>query len=407
MGALASHVTEWLMRHRSSLPGWANDAMASVARNPDGLLGRLAGRMLRTADAAPTEVPATPLRLYIAPTNYSGQGFAWARAVERADPEIGARNMAIVLPGSFGFAADTPVPIATVNASDSWADAEWLAASTFTHVLIEAERPMFGRRFGRDLRAEIAALEESGVSVAYLSHGTDIRDPDAHAARTPWSPYPEDPRTDLLRADAAANLSLLSELRRPTFVSTPDLIDDLPWATWCPVVIDPGVFRTEIAPFGRGPVRIVHVSSSPVQKGSHLIEPALAPLIDAGLVTYRLITGAPAADMPRIFAEADIVIDQFRLGSYGVAACEAMAAGRVVVGHVLPEVRARVAAASGAELPIVEAMPDSLEEVIRGLVEDLDAARGAAASGPSFVARVHDGRASAQALIDGWIRASD
>lgn len=406
MGSLASRTTEWLMRHRTSLPAWMNDAMASVARNPDGFLGRLAGMVLRTADAAPTTIPDMPIRLYVAPTNYSGQGYAWARAVEHADAEVGARNVQVVLPGGFGFPADTHVAIATVNASTGWAAAEWEAASHFTHVLIEAERSMFGRRFGRDLRREIAALEASGVSVAYICHGTDIRDTDAHARRTPWSPYPEDPRTDVLRADAVENLALLSEVRRPTFVSTPDLIDDVPWATWCPVVINPATFRTESSPFAGGPVRIVHVSSSPVQKGSHLIEPALAPLIASGAVEYTLVTSAPAAEMPRIFADADIVIDQFRIGSYGVAACEAMAAGRVVIGHVLPEVRARVEHAHGIALPIVEATPDSLHDVVAGIVEDAASARAAAAAGPTYVTRVHDGTASARALLDGWIRAS-
>ncbi len=398
-------MTEWLMRHRSSLPGWMNRAMEQVARNPDGFLGRLAGRLLRGEDAAATTVPEAPVRLYIAPTNYSGQGYAWARAVENADPRIGARNLAVELPGGYGFAADTVVPIATVNASDAWAESEWEAARRFTHVLVEAERSMFGRRFGRDLRAEIAALEQAGVSVAFLSHGTDIRDPDAHARRTPWSPYPDDPRTDTLRADAAANLALLTELRHPTFVSTPDLIDDVPWAVWCPVVVDAEPFVTTDAPFTRAVPRVVHVSSSAVQKGSDLIEPALDELSTRGAIDYRRVTGASAADMPRVYADADIVLDQFRLGSYGVAACEALAAGRVVVGHVLPEVRARVVADHGIELPIVEATPDTLGDVLAGLVADPAAARELAARGPEFVAAVHSGTASARALIDRWIRA--
>ncbi|MDR6866314.1 hypothetical protein J2Y69_000906 [Microbacterium resistens] len=407
MSALLGRLTEWLMRRRSSLPGWMNRAMESVARNPDGLLGRLAGRLLRGEDVAPTTVPSAPLRLYIAPTNYSGQGYAWARAVERADQGVGARNVAVELPGGYGFSADTTVPIATVNASAEWAEAEWQSARRFTHVLVEAERSMFGRRFSRDLRAEIAALEDAGVAVAYLCHGTDIRDPEAHARRTPWSPYPEDPRTSSLGEDARVNLRLLTELRRPTFVSTPDLIDDVPWARWCPVVVDGTPFATDDAPFSGAVPRVVHVSSSTVQKGSHLIEPAVSALRSRGVIDYRLVTGAASSEMPGVYAAADIVLDQFRLGSYGVAACEAMAAGRVVVGHVLPSVRERVRADHGVELPIVEATPDTVQDVLMELSDDRERARGIAAAGPGFVAAVHDGRASASALIDGWIRRSD
>ena len=403
MKRLLSRAAGWMVRNRSKLPRWIDRAIESAARDPDGPVGRLASRLLGGGSGPVTEVPERPVRVYIAPTNYSGQGFRWARALERTDPRIGARNMAVELPGGFAFPADTSVPVGVVNASAEWQTAEWDAASRFTHVLIEAERPIFGRRFDRDVAKEIAALESAGASVAYLCHGTDIRDPDRHAALTPWSPYPEDPRTEVLRADAAANLELISSLRRPTFISTPDLAIDVPWATWCPVVIDPDAFANDAVPFESDRVRIVHASSAPVQKGSHYIEPALEPLARSRLVDYRLVTGTAASGMPAVFAGADIVIDQFRLGSYGVAACEAMAAGRVVVGHVLPLVRERVEAEFGMPLPIVEATPDTLRERIAQLADDRDSARAIAASGIEYVARVHSGEASARALIDGWI----
>jgi hypothetical protein len=406
MSGLFSRAADWAVKNRSRMPRWVGRVMESAARNPDGVVGRLSARLLGGgAAAAVTEVPSAEIRVYIAPTNYAGQGFLWARALERADARIGARNSAVQLPGGFAFPADALVSIATVNGSAEWAEAEWEAASRFTHVLVEAERSMFGRRFGRDLEAEVLALEARGLSVAFLCHGTDIRDPERHAALTPWSPYPEDPRTEVLQQDARRNLELLERLRRPTFVSTPDLLLDVPWARWCPVVADAARFATAEPLFaGRRP-RVIHASSNPLQKGSDRIEPALAPLVDRGELEYELITATPAAQMPAVFAAADIVLDQFRLGSYGVAACEAMAAGRVVVGHVLPQVRETVERESGVPLPIVEATPDTLEEVVAGLVADPAEARRIAATGPGFVAAVHTGGASARVLRDGWIGA--
>ncbi|MCZ4300522.1 glycosyltransferase [Microbacterium oxydans] len=396
----------WIIRRRSQLPGWVNRALDSAARDPDGLIGRLAHRALGGGDAPATDVPEAPLRVFIGPTNYSGQGYRWARALETAEPDLRARNMEIVLPVGFSFPADTPVPVAATSSSE-WQQAQWDAVRQFSHVLIEAERPLFGGLFDRQVSAEVAALEESGVSVAFLSHGTDIRNPREHARRTPWSPYPEDPRTEVLQADADENRELLTRLRRPTFVSTPDLLADLPWGIWCPVVIDVERFRTERPAMSRERVRIIHSSSSAVQKGSHLIEPALAPLVKSGVVDYALVSGVSSDRMPGILADADIVLDQFRLGSYGVAACEAMAAGRVVVGHVLPDIRDRIAAEIGLPLPIVEADPDTLREVISGLLADPESARSTAAAGPRFVEAVHSGARSAEALLDGWIRASD
>lgn len=396
-------LANWAVRNRDRLPRWMQRRMESVARQPDGWLGRLAGIALSGPPPPATQVPEAEIRIYIAPTNYAGQGFLWARALERSNPAIAARNLAVELPGGFAFPADSRVPIATVNHSLEWAETEWQSARQFTHVLIEAERSIFGRRFSRDIRAEIQALQGEGISVAMLCHGTDIRDPERHAELTPWSPYPEDPRTPTLLADARANHELLESLGLPVFVSTPDLLVDVPTATWCPVVVDGRAFATNAPLFETTQVRIMHASSNPVQKGSHHIEPALRALLARGEVEFALITGVSAEQMPAVFASTDIVLDQFRLGSYGTAACEAMAAGRIVIGHVLPHVRDRVEQEVGMSLPIVEATPDSLSEVVSHLIQHPDSARSLAATGPAYVAKMHSGEASARALINGWI----
>lgn len=397
-------LASWAVQHRSKLPGWMQRSMESIARNPDSLVAKAVGSiLLPKGDIKNTIVPETQFRIYIAPTNYSGQGFAWARALEKADPDLAARNLEVELPGGYAFNSDNRVPLATVNVSAAWAAAEWQAASQFTHVLVEAERSMFGKQFDRDLESEITALRNEGVSVAMMCHGTDIRDPDQNARLTPWSPFPEDPRTDILREDARKNHALLQRVQCPIFVSTPDLLLDVPNAVWCPVIVDSDRFRTDTPAFVHTTVRIVHSSSNNLQKGSHLISPALSPLVELGDVEYEAITKAPSNKMPQIFEGADIVLDQFRVGSYGTAACEAMAAGRLVIGHVLPSVRRHVEEVSGMPLPILEATPETLRQVVRDVLQDKEAARAFASKGPEFVAQMHDGKASANALLKHWI----
>src|SRR5690606_40455222 len=108
-----------------------------------------------------------------------------------------------------------------------------------------------------------------------------------------------------------------------------------------------------------------------------------------GLIEYRRVEGVPAGDMPRVYGEADVVLDQLRIGNYGVAACEAMAAGRVVVSHVSEVVREHAREAAGADLPILEATADSLEQVLLDVLADRDRARALAAQGPAFVRTLH------------------
>jgi len=407
LAALAERAASALMRRRSRLPRRINAIIDDVAHNPDGRWSRMANALLGGSDPAsippPSSAPDDPVRVYIGPTNYASQGFRWARALSSVDG-IGARNMAIELPGGFRFAADRLVPVAVYNASRRWQEAEFAAVCRFSHVLIEAERPLFGTLFDRDVAREISELRDRGLSVAFLCHGTDIRSPRRHIDATPWSPYADDPtQVGMLQDVADANLALLERAGLPVFVSTPDLLADVPFAAWCPVVVNEDEWSAPRPAMVRDVPVVIHVPSKGTMKGTQLIDPIMRALRAEGVVDYRSLSGVEASAMPALIGDADIVLDQFRLGAYGVAACEAMAAGRVVVGHVLPEVRRSVAEATGWQLPVREADPSTLEQVVRELVENRAAAMTSAALGPEFVAAVHSGPASSAALISGWL----
>ncbi|MFE6963813.1 hypothetical protein ACFVAJ_01790 [Agromyces sp. NPDC057679] len=400
-----------VLRDRHRLPRFVNLAIDHVADHPDGFWGRLAVRATGPVNAAdipaPTPAPDAPVRVYIGPTNYAGQGHEWAQALTRSSERIGAANMAVDVPGGFSFEADTVVPTGVYARSAEWQRAELDAVTRFSHVLFEAERPLFGRLFGRDVRREAAELRSRGLSIAMIGHGTDVRVPSRHAAATPWSPFLDDDLyTDKLERDAIANIALLRELGASVFVSTPDLLDDVPWADWCPVVVDLDRWSLPRASHD-GPLRVVHAPSKTKIKGTHLIEPVLERLHAEGVIAYRRIEGVPHAEMPGFFSEADVVLDQFRLGSYGVAACEAMAAGCVTVAHLLPHVREHIERATGGPAPLVEATPDSLETVLRGLAADGDRRAALVSAGRDFVRLVHDGRMSAEVLRAGWIDRAD
>lgn len=397
-----------IVRGRAYLPASINHLIDDVAKNPDGPAGRLASTVLGGHRAsnrpAPTAAPATPIRVYIGPTNYAGQGFRWARALEASDARIGARSMAVTLPGGFNFPTDTAVPVAVYNVSRRWQRAEWDAVMRFTHVLFEAERPLFGRLLGRDVAREAEKLASSGVSIAYLGHGTDVRSPRRHRELTEWSYFSDDPaQTAVLQRDAERNLALLAATDAPTFVSTPDLLSDVPGSHWCPVVVDLEAWTPGPPPLSGPQPVVAHIPSAGATKGTHLVAPVMQELESRGRLRYDSVSGIASADMPERIGHADIVLDQFRVGSYGAAACEAMAAGRIVVGHVLPEVRATVHELTGLELPIVEATPPTLATVIDALLDNPERSRSLAAQGRAFVEQVHSGSASALALREHWI----
>lgn len=371
---------------------------------PEGIILRLLPRRFRVRASdvfPPVEAPDAPVRLLIAPVNFAGQAARWAQAAEDHLPGVASRTMAYRVGAEFDHDVGQSVPVSVYLFSRKWQTSQRAAVlSGFSHVLVEAGRNPFGRIFSESLDDQVAELRAAGISVAMLAHGTDVRSPSRHAAENPDSPYRPDilPGTPGLEREAAANRATFRRLQAPTFVSTPDLLDDLPDATWLPVVVDPGRWVSEVTPLARARPVVVHVPSRAAVKGSDLIDPALRRLDAEGIIEYRRIERLAAEKMPAAYGSADIVLDQFRLGSYGVAACEAMASGRIVVGHVTDGTREFVRRSTGIELPIVESTARDIEATIRRLVSGRELVADVGARGREFVTAVHDGRRSAAVL---------
>lgn len=357
---------------------------------------RAAFRSAGVTSSAPAET-----RLLIAPVNSAGQGFAWARAAEGLPGVSAANFMYRGADDVFAYPADHSVPTAYFVQNRRWQAAQRRAvARGFTHVLVESGRQVLGS--GSTPADDVAWLRSRGLQVALLWHGSDIRRPDQHARREPDSPFRDGQYGEQSRLQeiTEANHRLQQRLGIPAFVSTPDLLTDLPGATWLPVVVDvdPWVAAAPAAPLRRDRPIVVHAPSRAGLKGTAAVTPTLQRLHDDGVIEYREVTGVPASHMPQVYGEADIVLDQFSLGIYGVAACEALASGRVVISHVAEEVRERVRAGTGRELPILQSRAADLEGVLRGVLADRDRASAFAADGPDFVRAVHSRRRAAEAL---------
>jgi glycosyltransferase involved in cell wall biosynthesis len=349
------------------------------------------------------EVPASRLDrtsyLGIGPANMAGQAWQWAKALEREVRGIRTDVVVVDRGGPLQFEADELVPAATYAKDATWSQQfQSRALATWTHALLEAGRPVFGVRNGRDFTGDAEVLRAVGIRVGLLLHGSEIRDPSRHARWTPWSPFvdPADELTARLQTGRDALFPLVRDFDGPVFVSTPDLLLDVPTATWLPVVVDVDRWTSTQPVLEREVPVVLHAPSRASLKGTARVDAALRSLHEEGVVDYRLVEGQAPQDMPAVIAGADIVLDQFAIGSYGVLAVQAMAAGRVVLGHVMPDVRAAVP----GELPVLEATPDRIADVIREVLADRDGARARAARSAAFAADVHDGRRAAAVLRD-------
>ncbi len=332
--------------------------------------------------------------------NMAGQGWQWAKSLERTVPGVHTEVLTIDRGSHLRYPTDLSVPIETFTDDPAWAEEfEQHVLANWTHAVLEGGRSILGLRYGRTYINNVAVLREAGITVGLVFHGSDLRDPALHASRTPWSPF-GDPANEVVASLQARRATLYPrylEFDGPTWVSTPDLLADLPGSTWLPVVVDADRWASDLVPMHRDVPRVVHVPSRSWLKGTEAIEKGIAALRSEGLIDYRRLEGVAPDEMPSVIGQADIVLDQFALGSYGVAAVEAMAAGRVVLGHVMDEVRERCP----SRLPVVEATPSSVDSVVRALLRDRDAAREEAERGSVYAREVHDGTVAGRLLAEG------
>lgn len=392
---------------RRALPARVRSGLGTALLTlPDPVLERFfSGTIGYTAAdvPAPITVPHAERRLLVAPANYAAQGYAWARAAETL-PDVAACNL-FVASGGFGFPSDYRVSNEVFQKSHRWGREQARAVTRrFTHVLVEAERPVLGRACRGDVRREHDFLRGHGVRLAYVAHGSDVRLPEGHRQRERWSPYADRgwPLLPALERAVHDNLQLLAALEEPLFVSTPDLLLDVPRATWLPCVVEQERWAPSGPLFTGDAPCVVHAPTSAHIKGSALIEPTVHSLHRHGVIRYRELRNVPANAMPATYATADIVLDQFRLGAYGVAAIEAMSAGRLVIGHNSEQVRAAAQSRAGVPLPIVEATVDTLADVLEDIAARPDAYAEIAAQGPAYVGAVHT-TAAAATILQGFL----
>ncbi|UTX52781.1 glycosyltransferase family 4 protein [Leucobacter aridicollis] len=364
------------------------------------VLARLRQRGVGFPDVAPPDSARS--RVFIGPANSAGQAYRWARALEEAHPEFTVTSAQFGTTNPFAFPVDMHTHLGYAAASLTWQQRQLAALGGYRAVLIESNRSVLAGSGSNTVPAEVERLTAQGVQVGLVFHGSDIRDPAAHMRTEPDSFFAVD--SDLTAAlveTTARSRRTLARTNCRVFVSTVDLLSDIPNATWLPVVISPEVWATTTPPLAHGGVpRVVHVPSSSVIKGTDLIEPKLRALHEQGIIDFVSVRGVSHEAMVDLYRGADVVLDQFRGGPYGVAACEAMAAGRILISHV-PD-RHRLLELTGAELPIIEATHETLVTVLGQTLSDPVEAQRVAALGPDYVRRIHDGSWSGRVLAD-WL----
>jgi len=340
-----------------------------------------------------------PVRMIIGPANFAGQAEQWVRASERFIPGVVGISMAR-RQDLFNFQSDYEVATEVYRNAD-WSKRQetWIQES-FTHVLVDGMRPILGPRASNDCRKEIPLLLESGLEVGLIAHGSEIRIPSLHADLYPTSPFRDVPeefkkQVAVMEGNSQVFNKFFNEFPGPKFVSTVDLLDFAPQATYLPTVVNPNDWATKSRISLSTKPTVLHLPSNGLLKGSHLVDPVLNQLSEKGLIHYLRPDHVAPDRVAELIWSADIVVEQVVLGLYSVMAIQSMAAGRLTIAHVPEHVRAKIPVPG---IPLVDASSENLAETILNVISNASDYENLASQGPAFVTALHDGQASADAL---------
>ncbi|WP_412739499.1 glycosyltransferase [Krasilnikovia sp. MM14-A1259] len=411
---LASHITEDLLDelsweqqsaglvelYRRIAPRTPETSRPDVSWTVNERAADPAASLADEASAPPRWRPlaTTGIRLGIGPANFAGQAAAFAQSVCRMRSDVSAEVFMYASATGFGFPADVYLDKAKVRSVELQVDQVRRVRGRYTHLIADGFRPVFGYLNGTDIGADLPMLASAGIKVALLGHGSEVRHPARHLAQHPFSHFRDAPDgiVERLTEITERNREIAERSGLSIYVTTPDLLDDLPIARWTPLVIDTDAWRCDRPVMERVRPVVLHAPSAQWTKGTVHIMPVLEDLDRRRVIELRLVEKVSWAEMRRQIHDADVVIDQFTTGAYGALSCEAMAAGRPVVAYLSDRVKNTI----GPDLPIVEATPATLAETLENLLADRDRAAKLGLASRDFAVRYHSGEYTAQVLSD-------
>ncbi len=159
---------------------------------------------------------------------------------------------------------------------------------------------------------------------------------------------------------------------------------------WEPAPAEPGVV-----------VRVAHAPSKRAVKGTEAVIAAVDTLQARGApIELDLIEGVPNREARLRYAAADVIVDQLKIGWYGMFAIESMALAKPVVVHLDEKAAAETEEAFGLALPLVRADEGNLENVLAGLLEVRETLPELGRRSREYVERVHAHTSVARRVLE-------
>lgn len=152
-----------------------------------------------------------------------------------------------------------------------------------------------------------------------------------------------------------------------------------------PIAINLGLFEPKYPELTVQQPMVVHAPTNQEFKGTALIEKIIKQLQGEIDFRYVRVDKMPHHEAIRMYQQADVIVDQILCGSYGLFSVEGMAYGKPVIAYIREDLAARYEG-----LPIHNANPDTIYDVLKHLLTHPEVRHSSGIAGRAYVERVHN-----------------
>lgn len=156
----------------------------------------------------------------------------------------------------------------------------------------------------------------------------------------------------------------------------------------------PALFPVDLEKFrytGTNPgkkLKILHAPSHPEYKGTKYIIETIEKLKGEFEFEFNIVNNVTAEELYKEIERSDLVIDQMLVGFYGLLSIESMAMGKPVVCYI----REDISAISPEEMPVINANPDNLYQVLKKILSDPSLLIDTGIRSREYVEKYHDAK---------------
>jgi glycosyltransferase involved in cell wall biosynthesis len=218
---------------------------------------------------------------------------------------------------------------------------------------------------------DLSLLKRMGKGIVMTYQGDDARQGDFLTSRYKISPADEagyyTEKSDRFKRE---RIKIVDRYADAIFALNPDLLHVLPARARFMPYAHLDIAGTQPVPSSSRSVPIVvHAPSHRGVKGTRFVLDAVKRLKSEGIrLEFVLVEGVSHAEAMKLYADADILVDQLLVGWYGGLAVELMALGKPVVAYIREDDMGFIPSAMHADLPVVNATPGSIYNVLRELL---------------------------------------